>query len=152
MQADVQPAAPALDEGAYSSPEQAVDFLTKYWGVERDTAKLWETLQAKEIIVATGSQPRSLPHIKIDGKRPRPCLQHYIHRCLGPCVAELTTPEQYQEAVKDVKLFLEGRNTDLVDRLYEKMQEAAAAGSVAVKAPVANVALANTTVSVEVIV
>src|SRR5246127_2694210 len=43
-------------------------------------------------------------NIQIDGKRPRPCLQYYIHRCLGPCVAGLTTFEQYQEAVKDVRL------------------------------------------------
>jgi excinuclease ABC subunit C len=66
-------------------------------------------------------------NITIDGKRPRPCLQYYIHRCLGPCVDGLTTAAQYQEAVKDVKLFLEGRNTDLIDRLREKMDEAATA-------------------------
>jgi excinuclease ABC subunit C len=65
--------------------------------------------------------------ITIDGLRPRPCLQHYIHRCLGPCVEGLTTREQYQEAVKDVRLFLEGRNLDLIDRLRDKMEEAAAA-------------------------
>ena len=63
-------------------------------------------------------------NIHIDGKRPRPCLQYYIHRCLGPCVEGLTTYEQYQEAMKDVKLFLEARNNDLIKRLAEKMQEA----------------------------
>ena len=63
-------------------------------------------------------------NIQIDGKRPRPCLQYYIHRCLGPCVDGLTTYEQYQEAVKDVKLFLEGRNNDLIKRLAVKMEEA----------------------------
>src|SRR5215471_12843956 len=66
-------------------------------------------------------------NITIDGKRPRPCLQYYIHRCVGPCVDGLTSFEQYQEAVKDVKLFLEGRNTDLIERFREKMDEAAAA-------------------------
>src|SRR5437899_8417828 len=63
-------------------------------------------------------------NITIDGKRPRPCLQYYIHRCLGPCVEGNTTSEQYQEAVKDVKLFLEGRNNDLIKRLHVKMEEA----------------------------
>src|SRR6185436_5919207 len=63
--------------------------------------------------------------ISIDGQRPRPCLQHYIHRCLGPCVDGLTSHGQYQEAVKDVKLFLDGRNMDLVERLRDKMEEAA---------------------------
>src|SRR5439155_7357372 len=65
-------------------------------------------------------------NIQIDGKRLRPCLQYYIHRCLGPCVDGLTTFEQYQEAVKDVKLFLEGRNGDLIQRLQVKMEEASA--------------------------
>jgi excinuclease ABC subunit C len=64
-------------------------------------------------------------NITIDGKRPRPCLQYYIHRCLGPCVDGLTSFEQYQEAVKDVKLLLEGRNSDLIKRLQAKMEEAA---------------------------
>jgi len=63
--------------------------------------------------------------IVIDGKRPRPCLQYYIHRCLGPCVEGLTTSSNYQEAVKDVKLFLEGRKSDLIGRLRIRMDEAA---------------------------
>src|ERR1019366_5175015 len=49
----------------------------------------------------------------------------YIKRCLGPCVKELTTAEIYAEAVRDVKLFLEGRQTDLVKSLRERMSEAA---------------------------
>ncbi len=65
-------------------------------------------------------------NIQIEGNRPRPCLQYYIHRCLGPCAADLTTYEQYQEAVKDVTLFLEGRKSDLIQRLETKMEEASA--------------------------
>src|SRR5271166_3014668 len=68
-----------------------------------------------------------VPSCKVDLMRnhPRPCLQFYIKRCLGPCVAGLTTPEIYGEAVRDVKLFLEGRQTDLVKSLRERMAEAA---------------------------
>ena len=68
-----------------------------------------------------------IPSCKVDLTRfhPRPCLQYYIKRCLGPCVQQLTTPETYQEAVRDVKLFLEGRQTDLVKSLRERMAEAA---------------------------
>src|SRR6266545_3603173 len=51
--------------------------------------------------------------IEIDGKAPRPCLEYHIKRCLGPCVKGLCTPEQYQEAVRDVRLLLEGRNNEL---------------------------------------
>ena len=70
-----------------------------------------------------------VPSCKVDLTRyhPRPCLQYFIKRCLGPCVQELTTPEIYQEAVRDVKLFLEGRQTDLSRSLRERMGQAAAA-------------------------
>jgi len=70
-----------------------------------------------------------IPSCKVDlgHFHPRPCLQYYIGRCLGPCVEGLTTPEAYQEAVRDVKLFLEGRPTDLSHSLRERMATAAAA-------------------------
>ena len=69
-----------------------------------------------------------IPSCKVDLTRfhPRPCLQYYIKRCLGPCVQDLTTPEVYQEAVRDVKLFLEGRPTDLSRSLHARMEQAAA--------------------------
>ncbi len=68
-----------------------------------------------------------IPSCKVDLTRfhPRPCLQYYIRRCLGPCVQDLTTPEMYQEAVRDVKLFLEGRPTDLAKSLRTRMEQAA---------------------------
>src|SRR5438067_12555677 len=70
-----------------------------------------------------------IPSCKVDLNRfhPRPCLQYYIARCLGPCVEGLTTREAYQEAVRDVKLFLEGRPTDLSRSLRERMEKAAQA-------------------------
>ncbi len=70
-----------------------------------------------------------IPSCKVDLTRfhPRPCLQYYIRRCLGPCVQELTTPDAYQEAVRDVKLFLEGRPTDLSRSLHARMEQAATA-------------------------
>ncbi len=57
----------------------------------------------------------------------RPCLQYYIKRCLGPCVKELTTPEAYQEAVRDVRMFLEGKATELSRSLRARMDMAAEA-------------------------
>jgi excinuclease ABC subunit C len=55
----------------------------------------------------------------------RPCLQYYIKRCLGPCVAGLTTDDRYAEAARDVRLFLEGRRHDLIRSLEERMAAAA---------------------------
>jgi excinuclease ABC subunit C len=69
-----------------------------------------------------------LPSCKLDLTRyyPRPCLQYYIKRCLGPCVEDLTTPEQYREAVRDAQLFLEGRQQELGRSLEMRMEAAAA--------------------------
>ncbi len=63
--------------------------------------------------------------IPIDGKQERPCLEYHIRRCLGPCVEGLCSREEYQRAVQDVILLLEGKNEQLIDQLTAKMQEAA---------------------------
>ncbi|MEZ5355102.1 MAG: excinuclease ABC subunit UvrC [Bryobacteraceae bacterium] len=62
--------------------------------------------------------------VDLDRKHPQPCLEYHIHRCLGPCVEGLTTDDAYASAVRDVKLFLEGRNRDLARQLRARMQEA----------------------------
>jgi excinuclease ABC subunit C len=69
-----------------------------------------------------------IPSCKVDLSRyhPRACLQYYIHRCLGPCVEELTTPELYKSAVRDARLLLEGRHAELEHTLAARMMDAAA--------------------------
>ncbi len=68
-----------------------------------------------------------VPSCTVDLTRshPRPCLQYYIKRCLGPCVTDLTTDERYAEAARDVRLFLEGRRQDLIKSLEARMMAAA---------------------------
>ena len=70
-----------------------------------------------------------LPSCKVDLSRyhPRACLQYYIHRCLGPCVEGLTTPDAYKQAVRDAQLFLEGRHAELERTLTSRMMAAAEA-------------------------
>ncbi|MGA3264984.1 MAG: excinuclease ABC subunit UvrC, partial [Terracidiphilus sp.] len=70
-----------------------------------------------------------LPSCKVDLSRyhPRACLQYYIHRCLGPCVEDLTTPEIYANAVRDAQLFLEGKHAELERALTTRMIAAAEA-------------------------
>ena len=62
--------------------------------------------------------------LEIDGGLDRPCLEHYIKRCLGPCVSGLCTQEQYSQAVLDVVLLLEGKNKRLIESLKKKMLRA----------------------------
>lgn len=64
--------------------------------------------------------------VDLTRQHPRPCLQYYIHRCLGPCAAGLTTDERYAEAAHDVRTFLEGRRHDLTKSLEARMQSASA--------------------------
>src|SRR5580704_3677356 len=70
-----------------------------------------------------------VPSCTVDLTRshPRPCLQYYIHRCLGPCVSGLTTEERYAEAARDTRIFLEGRRQELSASLRQRMAQASEA-------------------------
>jgi excinuclease ABC subunit C len=67
-----------------------------------------------------------VPSCTVDLTRahPRPCLQYYIRRCHGPCVPGLVTDEKYAEAVRDTRMFLEGRRGDLMHSLESRMIDA----------------------------
>src|SRR6476646_231016 len=62
----------------------------------------------------------------ITGERGRPCLEYDIKRCIAPCVKTLCSREEYAVAVEHTKLFLEGRNDELLLTLRERMRDAAA--------------------------
>jgi excinuclease ABC subunit C len=67
-----------------------------------------------------------VPSCRIDftRKHSHPCLEFHIHRCLGPCVEGLTTDERYAEAVRSVRMFLEGRHKDLAQELRARVEVA----------------------------
>jgi excinuclease ABC subunit C len=67
-----------------------------------------------------------VPSCRIDltRKHSHPCLEFHIHRCLGPCVEGLTTDERYAEAVRSVRMFLEGRHKDLAQELRSRVEVA----------------------------
>ncbi|HXG35760.1 MAG TPA: excinuclease ABC subunit UvrC, partial [Dehalococcoidia bacterium] len=84
---------------------------------------------------SAGSVRRSLDLVKklfpwrsctkvITGNDPRPCLDYYIHRCIGPC-ASLCSKEEYDEVIRQVVLFLEGRSEEIVSDLKRQMEQAA---------------------------
>lgn len=70
-----------------------------------------------------------IPNCKVDLERyhPRACLQYSIHRCLGPCVKDLVSREDYDRAVKDAQLLLEGKHSELEEELTTRMMAAAEA-------------------------
>lgn len=56
--------------------------------------------------------------------RSRPCLQYQIDRCLGPCVAGLVSEEEYRQQVDYVRLFLSGKDQQVLHQLIARMEEA----------------------------
>ncbi|MFO6494183.1 excinuclease ABC subunit UvrC [Hafnia alvei] len=59
--------------------------------------------------------------------RSRPCLQYQIGRCLGPCVKGLVSDEEYEQQVNYVRLFLSGKDNQVLDSLIVRMEEASKA-------------------------
>lgn len=57
--------------------------------------------------------------------RSRPCLQHQIGRCLAPCVTGYCSQQEYDNQVKWVRLFLQGKDSQVIDYLMQKMEIAA---------------------------
>ncbi len=54
--------------------------------------------------------------------RLRPCINYEMDRCPGPC-CEAVDPTRYREVVQQVRMFLSGKNTDLLESLEKKMEE-----------------------------
>ena len=68
--------------------------------------------------------PLATCEIEIDGTAERACIEFEIKRCMAPCIGNQTR-EEYHEIVTQVRQFLEGRDTELLDGLREQMQIAA---------------------------
>ncbi|WNN46511.1 excinuclease ABC subunit UvrC [Winslowiella toletana] len=56
--------------------------------------------------------------------RSRPCLQYQIGRCLGPCVAGLVSDEEYAQQIDYVRLFLAGKDDQVLNQLVSRMEQA----------------------------
>lgn len=90
-----------------------------YYGPFLPISLAWNTLD----LINKNFQLRTCT-MDIDGKADRPCLEYHIKRCLGPCVSRLCSIEQYDEAVRDVDLLLQGKTADLESELKRRMQQA----------------------------
>ncbi len=63
---------------------------------------------------------------KLDGKAPRPCLEYYMNRCLAPCAGN-AQKQEYDEIVREVILFLEGKREPVIRELKTRMNRASEA-------------------------
>ncbi|MDN4501375.1 excinuclease ABC subunit UvrC [Alteromonadaceae bacterium BrNp21-10] len=56
--------------------------------------------------------------------RSRPCLQHQLQRCAAPCVEGYISDEDYNQQVELARLFLKGKNAQVISQLVDKMEQA----------------------------
>ncbi|MDQ6735853.1 MAG: excinuclease ABC subunit UvrC [Nitrospirota bacterium] len=90
-----------------------------YYGPYVPTGAMRETLKVIRKVF-----PLATCEIEINGRAERACLEFEIKRCMAPCIGN-QTKEDYHQIVKQVRMFLEGRDTELLDGLRAKMQSAA---------------------------
>src|SRR5512138_1448098 len=93
----------------------------RYFGPYSSASSIRETLR----VVNRHFQLRTCTD-HVLAHRKRPCILHQIHRCPAPCVYEVPQ-EEYRQSVEDAVEFLGGRESELVERLRARMEEAAAA-------------------------
>ena len=89
-----------------------------YYGPYVPAGALRETLRVIRKVF-----PLATCEIEIDGKAERPCIEYEIKRCMAPCVGYQTSKE-YHEIVKQARMFLEGRDTELLDGYRARMEAA----------------------------
>ena len=94
---------------------------SKYYGPYTDVGAIRETFRLLRQIFPLRSCRKELDREKVD----RPCLNFHIQRCLAPCCGGIT-PQAYLDMIRQVCLFLEGRQGELSTRLRQEMLEAAA--------------------------
>ncbi|MEK7221968.1 MAG: excinuclease ABC subunit UvrC, partial [Nitrospirota bacterium] len=89
-----------------------------YYGPYVPAGALRETLRVIRKVF-----PLATCEIEIDGKAERPCIEYEIKRCMGPCVGYQTSKD-YHEIVRQARMFLEGRDTELLESYRARMEAA----------------------------
>ncbi|OGO20234.1 MAG: excinuclease ABC subunit C [Chloroflexi bacterium RBG_16_50_9] len=93
----------------------------RYFGPFASARSVRQTLR-----VLQGIFPFRICHREISGKPGRACLEYHLGRCLAPCIGAVSHGD-YAEVIKEVILFLEGKQDRVVRELRDKMNRAAEA-------------------------
>ncbi len=91
----------------------------RYFGPFASTGSIRKTLKLIRKIFPFRSCNKN-----ITGNDPKPCLEYHIHHCLGPCIGA-TSKEEYDEVIRQVILFLEGKQELILRKLKHQMKQAA---------------------------
>ncbi|MCG9624015.1 excinuclease ABC subunit UvrC [Vibrio mediterranei] len=91
----------------------------EYFGPYPDSGAVRQTLHLLQKIFPVRQCEDS-----VYANRSRPCLMYQIGRCAGPCVSSIISDEEYTELVGLLRLFLQGKDSNVLQMLVEKMDEA----------------------------
>ncbi|ELO1813315.1 excinuclease ABC subunit UvrC [Vibrio fluvialis] len=91
----------------------------EYFGPYPDSGAVRETLHLIQKIF-----PVRQCKDTVYSNRTRPCLMYQIGRCAGPCVSTIISDDDYAELVNYVRLFLQGKDKQVLEILIEKMEKA----------------------------
>ena len=92
----------------------------KYFGPFADVNAIYKTINVLKDLFSLRTCKREIH----EGETyDRPCLNYHIDKCHGPCIGEISKKE-YNELIDKVLMFLSGRQTELIDKIEEKMYEA----------------------------
>jgi excinuclease ABC subunit C len=93
----------------------------KYFGPYADAGAMREAIDVINKVFPIRSCKKDLRQIPL---KERPCLNYHIERCLAPCQGFIEE-EEYNEIIKNIIMFLEGKQETLIKELKTKMQKAA---------------------------
>lgn len=94
----------------------------RYFGPYADVGAMREAIDVINKVFPIRSCKKDLSQVPL---KERPCLNYYIKRCLAPCQGSVEQ-EEYDEMIKNIIMFLEGKQETLIKQLREKMEEEAA--------------------------
>ncbi|WP_332401902.1 excinuclease ABC subunit UvrC [Vibrio metschnikovii] len=94
----------------------------EYFGPYPDSGAVRETLHLVQKIF-----PVRQCEDTVYSNRVRPCLMYQIGRCAAPCVSSLISDADYAELVNCVRLFLQGKDKQVLEMLIGKMEQASQA-------------------------
>ncbi|MDN2481389.1 excinuclease ABC subunit UvrC [Vibrio agarivorans] len=94
----------------------------EYFGPYPDSGAVRETLHLVQKIF-----PVRQCEDTVYSNRTRPCLMYQIGRCAAPCVSSVISTEDYDELVGDLRLFLQGKDQQVLTLLVDKMEKASMA-------------------------
>ncbi|WP_286680148.1 excinuclease ABC subunit UvrC [Tepidanaerobacter sp. EBM-49] len=94
----------------------------RYFGPYADVGAMREAIDVINKVFPIRSCKKDLSQVPL---KERPCLNYYIKRCLAPCQGSVEQ-EEYDEMIKNIVMFLEGKQETLIKQLREKMEEEAA--------------------------